>query len=110
MAGGDTRPGQGRQKAEIQGLGVKGMRHAGGRILPMPAPTLQQRLTARQAPVARSAVLRQIWSRLLFLHWEVPVPNLAAHLPAGLTVDTWEGRAFLGVVPFAMRRGSSPGA
>lgn len=70
----------------------------------MPAPTLQQRLTARQAPVARTAVLRQIWSRLLFLHWEVPVPSLAARLPSGLAVDTWEGRAFLGVVPFAMRR------
>ncbi|MCA9711400.1 MAG: DUF2071 domain-containing protein [Myxococcales bacterium] len=46
----------------------------------------------------------QTWRDLLFVHWEVPVEALRARLPAGLTVDTWEGRAFVGLVPFAMRR------
>ena len=45
----------------------------------------------------------QRWRHLLFLHWEVPVEALRAVLPATLEVDTFEGRAFVGVVPFTMR-------
>lgn len=45
----------------------------------------------------------QRWQDLLFLHWEVPVAAIQATLPPGLWVDTFGGRAFLGVVPFAMR-------
>lgn len=70
----------------------------------MPAPTLEQRLAAREPAANADAVLRQIWSRLLFLHWEVPRASVEARLPPGLQVDLWEGRALLGVVPFAMRR------
>ncbi len=44
----------------------------------------------------------QNWRVLAFLHWEVDAEVLSAHLPAGLTLDTFEGRAFLGIVPFAM--------
>jgi uncharacterized protein YqjF (DUF2071 family) len=52
-------------------------------------------------PTGRAA-LQQRWSQLLFLHWEVPLPVLAARLPPGLDVDTYEGRAFVGLVPFTM--------
>lgn len=45
----------------------------------------------------------QRWRNLLFLHWEVPASALAAVLPQELTVDTFEGRAYVGVVPFTMR-------
>jgi hypothetical protein len=45
----------------------------------------------------------QRWRSLLFLHWELPVDTVAALLPPTLTVDTFEGRAYLGVVPFLMR-------
>jgi uncharacterized protein YqjF (DUF2071 family) len=45
----------------------------------------------------------QRWRTLAFLHWEVPVGAVAALLPAGLEVDTFEGRAWVGVVPFTMR-------
>jgi len=44
----------------------------------------------------------QRWRRLLFLHWDWDVAAVQATLPAGLTVDPWEGRAWLGVVPFRM--------
>jgi uncharacterized protein YqjF (DUF2071 family) len=47
--------------------------------------------------------MRQIWSDLLFLHWEVPAAILAPTLPPGLEVDTFEGKAYLGLVPFTMR-------
>ncbi len=45
----------------------------------------------------------QRWRHLLFLHWEAPVEAVQATLPRGLEVDTFEGRAFVGVVPFTMR-------
>lgn len=48
--------------------------------------------------------LSQRWSRLLFAHWPVPAAEVQARLPAGLQVDTFDGWAWLGVVPFAMDR------
>ena len=44
-----------------------------------------------------------LWRTLLFLHWEVPAAAIQALLPPRLTVDTFEGRAFVGLVPFTMR-------
>ena len=45
----------------------------------------------------------QTWRDLLFLHWRVPVEEIQALLPAELTVDTFEGEAWVGIVPFKMR-------
>lgn len=47
-------------------------------------------------------VMYQRWRRLLFLHWTGDVAAVQATLPPGLTVDAWQGRAWLGVVPFRM--------
>ncbi|HEY1694796.1 MAG TPA: DUF2071 domain-containing protein [Polyangiaceae bacterium] len=44
----------------------------------------------------------QKWRRLLFLHWEVPVARLRALVPEPLAIDTFEGRAYVGVVAFEM--------
>ncbi len=46
--------------------------------------------------------LRQRWSKLLFAHWPVPASDVQRRLPAGLRVDTHDGWAWLGVVPFLM--------
>lgn len=46
--------------------------------------------------------LRQRWNDLLFAHWPIPAAEMAALLPAGLEVDTFEGYAWAGVVPFWM--------
>lgn len=43
------------------------------------------------------------WESLLFLHWRVPAAVIQPTLPAGLAVDTFEGNAYLGIVPFFMR-------
>lgn len=48
--------------------------------------------------------MRQTWRDLLFLHWVWDAGDLQARLPEGLTVETFEGHAYLGLVPFFMRR------
>jgi uncharacterized protein YqjF (DUF2071 family) len=48
--------------------------------------------------------MRQRWAGLLFLHWEVDPSIIADRLPLGLHVDLFEGKAWLGVVPFFMQR------
>jgi uncharacterized protein YqjF (DUF2071 family) len=47
-------------------------------------------------------VMAQVWHDLLFAHWPIPAAEMAALLPPGLTLDTWEGEAWVGVVPFRM--------
>ncbi|MEM6473999.1 MAG: DUF2071 domain-containing protein, partial [Planctomycetota bacterium] len=47
-------------------------------------------------------VMRMTWSELLFAHWRVDPDKLARQLPAGVTLDTHEGNAWVGVVPFLM--------
>jgi uncharacterized protein YqjF (DUF2071 family) len=60
------------------------------------------RLAPAQRPADRPAGFQR-WRHLLFLHWEVPVDALKKHVPPELTIDTFEGRAYVGVVPFTMR-------
>ena len=47
-------------------------------------------------------LMHQNWHHLLFLHWTVPAADLQALLPAGLTVDTFDGNAYVGLVPFTI--------
>jgi hypothetical protein len=42
------------------------------------------------------------WTNLLFAHWPVPVDAIQPLVPAELEVDTFEGQAWLGIVPFRM--------
>jgi len=49
-------------------------------------------------------VMEMRWNHLAFLHWAVPPAALAAGLPPGLELDTFEGRAYIGLVPFQMDR------
>jgi uncharacterized protein YqjF (DUF2071 family) len=41
-----------------------------------------------------------VWNHLLFAHWAVDPEVLRPLIPAGLEVDTFEGQAWVGVVPF----------
>lgn len=47
-------------------------------------------------------ILSQTWEHLLFLHWPVSADALLGHLPAGLSLETFDGEAWLGIVPFRM--------
>lgn len=50
----------------------------------------------------QQVLLHQNWHHLLFLHWEVPPRELQALLPPRLTLDTFEGKAYIGLVPFTL--------
>ncbi|MSU21805.1 MAG: DUF2071 domain-containing protein [Pedosphaera sp.] len=65
-------------------------------------PTLQDRLALREKP-SQPAIMFQTWGDLLFLHWEYDADQVQRTLPPGLYVDTFAGRAFLGVIPFFMK-------
>lgn len=49
-------------------------------------------------------VMTQRWNDLLFAHWPVAPAILADFVPQGLQIDTFQGSAWLGVVPFWMDR------
>ena len=53
------------------------------------------------APTSRW-IMRQSWHDLCFMHWPVPAEALRPHIPAGLEIDTFEGQAWIAVVPFRM--------
>jgi uncharacterized protein len=42
------------------------------------------------------------WTDLAFLHWKMPADALTKHLPNGLELETYDGAAWLGIVPFRM--------
>ena len=68
-------------------------------------PTIMSDDIDRLAPTRRPherAVMRQRWARLLFLHWSVPADDLRLLLPRGLDLDTYDGRAWVGLVPFVV--------
>lgn len=48
-------------------------------------------------------VMEQSWHDLLFAHWSVPVDAIRAAVPAQLPIDTFQGNAWVGVVPFMIR-------
>jgi len=60
------------------------------------------RISPTQRPKGRP-VQYQKWQTLLFLHWRVPVSMLRTLIPQSLEIDTFEGSAFVGLVPFTMR-------
>ncbi len=51
----------------------------------------------------RPWLMHQTWCDLLFAHWPVPVEMLHPHIPTSLTLDTFDGNAWIGIVPFHMR-------
>ena len=42
------------------------------------------------------------WRDLLFAHWPIEVDALRPLVPPALEIDTFDGRAYLGIVPFRM--------
>jgi hypothetical protein len=72
-----------------------------------PGLTDDERLRAR-APTGGRQLMRQIWRHLGFLHWPVASSTIASLLPSGLQVDTFDGAAYLGIVPFTIPLSRTP--
>jgi uncharacterized protein len=47
-------------------------------------------------------VMTQTWHDLLFAHWPVPLAAMRPLVPAQLTLDTFDGQCWAGVIPFHM--------
>ena len=56
-----------------------------------------------EAPaLARPRILRQRWLDLTFVHWAFEPAEVAHFFPPGTRPDTFEGRTYVGLVPFRM--------
>jgi len=60
-----------------------------------------ERLRMRSPPHG-IPIMRQRWQRLAFLHWPVEPRLLGPLVPACLELDTWDGAAWVGLVPFTI--------
>ena len=47
-------------------------------------------------------VMTQTWLDLLFMHWAIPVEQMRKAVPSALPLDTYDGQAWIAVVPFRM--------
>src|SRR6266508_3536850 len=50
----------------------------------------------------RPWIMRMQWHDLLFMHWPVNRDALRRYIPPRLEIDTFDGSAWIGVVPFRM--------
>ncbi len=50
----------------------------------------------------RPWVMRMNWHDLLFIHMPVPIQTIRERIPDPLSVDTLDGTAWIGVIPFTM--------
>ncbi len=53
------------------------------------------------SPVARP-VMVQSWNEIVFVHWRYDPSEVQRLLPAGVEVDTFDGSAWVGLIPFHM--------
>lgn len=68
----------------------------------MSIPTPEGRLAVRDYPKDLWAIMDQKWRNLLFQHWEYDAVAIQSTLPPGLFVDTYDGKAYIGITPFSM--------
>lgn len=60
--------------------------------------------TLTPRPLGRRTVFAQRWQDLAFLHWAVDPARVAPRLPDGVRPDVHDGAAWVGLIPFVMRR------
>jgi uncharacterized protein YqjF (DUF2071 family) len=64
---------------------------------------------APPAPSIPRPVMHQDWRTLTFLHWRYPPAAVQRLLPPGIEVETFDGEAWVSLVPFLMDRVRAPG-
>lgn len=67
-------------------------------------PALKQ-LNHRPWPLPKKRpLLSQIWQNLVFIHWEVSFEQIRTAVPEPLEIDTYDGKAWIAIVPFDMKK------
>lgn len=64
-------------------------------------PTESERTAMRERPAGRP-IMYQNWGKLLFMHWRIDPKVLRRLIPSQLEIDTFDGSAWIGLVPFTM--------
>lgn len=64
-------------------------------------PSTDDRLAICKRP-SGIPLMYQSWGKLLFMHWPIDPGILRPLIPSELSIDTFEGQAWIGVVPFTM--------
>ncbi len=59
------------------------------------------RLAIRERPDGQP-LMHQKWGKLLFMHWRIDESQLRPLIPEQLEIDTFEGAAWIGIIPFTM--------
>jgi uncharacterized protein YqjF (DUF2071 family) len=73
------------------------------------APRLAERLALRRRPGGLPAGF-QHWRRLLFVHWPLAPDLLRPLVPPGLSLDLYEGMAWVSLTPFVVQAARPLGA
>ncbi|MEW9552578.1 YqjF family protein [Nonomuraea sp. NPDC050783] len=66
-------------------------------------------MEAPPSPRVSRPVMYHQWTRITFIHWRYPPERVQALLPDGLTAETFDGAAWVGITPFLMRGVRVPG-
>jgi uncharacterized protein YqjF (DUF2071 family) len=72
-------------------------------VMPNWSALLQHQAHRPYPPPDRAWHMTMSWLDLLFAHWSFAPEQIRALLPAGLELDTFDGRAWVAVVPFRMK-------
>ena len=59
------------------------------------------RLKVRERPEG-APIMHQDWGKLLFMHWRVDPELVRPLIPDALTLDTYDGSAWVAIAPFTM--------
>jgi hypothetical protein len=65
------------------------------------SPSELDHLAMRRRPEGQP-IMHQSWGKLLFMHWRIDEKLLRPLIPPQLTIDIFDGSAWIGVVPFTM--------
>ncbi|MGC9665128.1 YqjF family protein [Planosporangium sp. 12N6] len=67
-------------------------------------------MRAPEPEPVETATMIQHWRLMTFIHWRYPVTAVRRLLPAGLELDTYDGDAWVGLIPFRMQGVRPPAA
>src|SRR2546423_1865444 len=63
--------------------------------------TVLDRMTIRKRPDGQP-LMHQKWGKLLFMHWRIEASELRPLIPEEIEIDTFDGTAWIGIIPFTM--------